>query len=67
MSLLADELIGIAISNYIAGSKGLFEYVRFDRKKPSVIRRLGPFGDDAVGALVAGASSNVYSSLLGKR
>ncbi len=67
VSLLADELIGIAISNYIAGSKGLFEYVRFDRKKPSVIRRLGPFGDDAVGALVAGASSNVYSSLLGKR
>ncbi len=66
VSLLADEIMGMAISNYIAGSKGLFEYVRFDRTKPGVIRKLGPFADDAIGALVAGASSNVYSRLLRK-
>ena len=64
VSLLADEIVGIAISNYIAGSKGLFEYARLDRKKPGIIRRLGPFMDDAIGALVAGTSSNVYSELL---
>jgi len=67
VSLLADEIIGIAISNYVAGSKGLFEYARFDKEKPGIIGRLGPFADDAIGALVAGASSNVYSKLLGKR
>jgi alpha-ribazole phosphatase CobZ len=63
VSLLADEILGMAISNYIAGAKGVFEYVRFDRAKPGIIRRLGPFADDAVGALVAGVSSNVYTKL----
>lgn len=67
VSLLADEIIGMAISNYVAGSKGLFEYARFDRKKPGILSRLGPFADDAIGALVAGASSNVYSRLLKRR
>jgi len=67
VSLLADEIVGMAISNYVAGSKGLFEYARFDRKKPGILSRLGPFADDAVGALVAGASSNVYSKLLRQR
>jgi adenosylcobinamide hydrolase len=67
VDLLADEIIGMAISTYIAGSKGLFEYVRFDRRKPGIIRKLGPFLDDAIGALVAGVSSNVYSRLLRPR
>ncbi|MGQ9543040.1 MAG: phosphatidylglycerophosphatase A [Candidatus Bathyarchaeia archaeon] len=64
VSLLADEILGMAISNYIAGAKGMFEYVRFDRTKPGIIGRLGPFADDAVGALVAGVSSKVYSRLI---
>lgn len=67
VSLLADEIVGTAISNYVAGSKGLFEYVRFDQKKPGIVRKLGPFADDAIGALVAGTSSNVYSKLLRQR
>ncbi len=62
--LLADEILGMAIADYIAGSKGIFEYVRFDRVKPGIIGRMGPFMDDALAALIAGASSNMYSKLL---
>ena len=59
--LVADELIGIAISTYIAGAKGMFEYVRFDQAKPGILKKLGPLTNDPIGALIAGASSNMYS------
>lgn len=59
--LVADELIGIAIATYIAGSKGMFEFTRIDQAKPGILKKLGPLTNDAVGALVAGASSNMYT------
>jgi alpha-ribazole phosphatase CobZ len=59
--LVADELIGIAIATYIAGAKGMFEFTRFDQAKPGILKKLGPLTNDAVGALIAGASSNVYT------
>lgn len=62
--LVADELIGMAIANYIGGAKGFFEFVRFDQAKPGVLKRLPPLTNDAIGALVAGVSSNVYSQAL---
>ena len=62
--LVADEVLGMAIANYAAGTLGHFEYVRFDKAKPGVIGRLGPFMDDVVGALVASASSRMYSRAL---
>jgi len=62
--LVADELIGIAIATYIGGSKGMFEFVRFDQAKPGILKKLPPLTNDAIGALVAGASSNVYTRAL---
>lgn len=62
--LVADELLGMAIANYAAGTLGQFEYMRFDRTKPGIIGKLGPFMDDIVGALVASASSRMYSKAL---
>jgi alpha-ribazole phosphatase CobZ len=59
--LVADELIGLAIATYIAGAKGIFEFTRFDQAKPGILKKLGPLTNDAIGALVAGASSNVYT------
>jgi alpha-ribazole phosphatase CobZ len=59
--LVADELIGIAIATYIAGAKGMFEFTRFDQAKPGILKKLGPLTNDAIGALVAGASSNMYT------
>jgi len=60
--LIADELLGITIANYIAGARGVFEFVRFDQLKPGILGKLGPIVNDAVGGLVAGCSSNMYSS-----
>ncbi|UCE81089.1 MAG: alpha-ribazole phosphatase CobZ [Methanobacteriota archaeon] len=59
-SLVADELIGMSIAEYIAGKKGLFNYVRYDREKPGAIGDLPPFMDDAVGALVAASMTRVF-------
>ena len=59
--LVADEVLGLAIAGYIAGTRGIFEYTRFDQAKPGLLKRLGPITNDAVAALVAGASSNMYT------
>lgn len=65
--LVADEILGMGISNYIAGSRGLFEYIRFDRAKPGLLKKLGPFMDDVIGSLIAAVSSNMYTQILDKR
>ena len=59
--LVADELLGLAIANYIAGVRGIFEFTRFDQAKPGILKKLGPITNDAVGGLVAGVSSNMYT------
>ncbi|MCX8177492.1 MAG: phosphatidylglycerophosphatase A [Candidatus Bathyarchaeota archaeon] len=59
--IVADELLGINIATYIAGARGLFEFVRFDQIKPGILKNLGPFVNDAIGGLIAGVSSNMYT------
>jgi alpha-ribazole phosphatase CobZ len=59
---VADEILGIAIASYIGGTRAVFEYVRFDQAKPGILKKLGSITNDAVGALVAGVSSNVYTT-----
>ena len=59
--LVADELLGMTIANYIAGAKGIFEFIRFDQVKPGILKKLGPIENDAIGGLIAGVSSNMYS------
>jgi len=59
--LVTDELLGITIANYIAGAKGIFEFIRFDQTKPGILKKLGPIVNDAIGGLIAGASSNMYT------
>lgn len=58
--LVADELIGMSIAEYIAGKRGLFNFVRYDREKPGIIGVLPPFMDDAVGALVAASMTRLF-------
>ena len=62
--LVADELLGMTIANYIAGAKGIFEFIRFDQNKPGILSKLGPLTNDAVGGLIAGCSSHMYSQAL---
>jgi alpha-ribazole phosphatase CobZ len=58
---VADEVLGIAIASYIGGTRAVFEYVRFDQAKPGILKKLGAITNDAIGAVVAGASSNMYT------
>ncbi|MCS7115785.1 MAG: phosphatidylglycerophosphatase A [Nitrososphaerota archaeon] len=62
--LVADELLGMAIACYIAGVRGIFEFIRFDQAKPGILKNLGPIVNDAIGGLVAGVSSNMYTRAL---
>ncbi|MDW5563073.1 MAG: phosphatidylglycerophosphatase A [Methanomassiliicoccus sp.] len=62
--LVADELLGIALAEYVAGTKGLFEYVRYDKKKPGILGTLGPFLDDIVASLIGSIMSRIYTELL---
>ena len=62
--LVADELLGMTIACYIAGAKGIFEFIRFDQAKPGILKKLGPISNDAVGGLIAGVSSNMYTRAL---
>jgi alpha-ribazole phosphatase CobZ len=59
--LLSDEIIGMAIAEYIGGTCARFEFTRYDQKKPGILSCLGPFMDDAVAGLIAGCTSRFYS------
>jgi len=61
ISLIADENIGIAIANYISGTWGFYNFLYLERKKPGIIKKLGPFLDDAIGGLIAGVLSEIYN------
>ena len=65
--LIADELLGLAIADYIAGARGVFEFTRFDQAKPGILKKLGAITNDAIGGLVAGVSSNMYTRALKKK
>ena len=59
--LIADEVIGLSIAKYVGGYKGLFDYVRYDKAKPGILSRLGPFLDDALAVPIGGVSANMYT------
>ncbi|TGC09131.1 alpha-ribazole phosphatase CobZ [Methanolobus halotolerans] len=59
--IIADEVLGMSISKYISGDKGMFEFVRFDKQKPGILATLGPFMDDVIGGLIGGVSANMYT------
>lgn len=65
--LVADELLGMTIANYIAGAKGIFEFIRFDQAKPGILKKFGPITNDAIGGLIAGVSSNMYTRVLSQK
>ena len=59
--ILADEVLGMAIAEYIGGTRARFEFVRYDIGKPGILGSLGPFIDDVICGLIAGISSKVYT------
>ncbi len=59
--LIADEILGIQIATYIGGTRALFEFARFDREKPGILKTLPPFLDDVMGGLISGVMVKVCS------
>ncbi len=59
--IIADEVLGESLAEYIGGHKAKFEFVRFDKNKPGILKNLGPFLDDIIGGLLGGISANMYS------
>lgn len=57
--IVADELIGIDIAEYIGGKKALFNFVYYDTRKPGILKELGVFMDDAIGGLIAGCMTKM--------
>ncbi len=61
VDLIADEMLGMQIANYIAGSRSIFEFERFDKKKPGILKHLPPMLDDIIGGLISGVLVKVCS------
>lgn len=58
--LVADELLGLNIAEYIGGKNALFNFFRYDKKKPGILRDLPPFLDDVIGGLIAGCMTRIF-------
>ena len=58
--LYADEVLGMAIANQIAGTKAIFNFKRYDEEKPGIISELGPMLDDVFAGVVAGCMSKIF-------
>jgi len=61
VDLIADEMLGMQIANYIAGSRSIFEFERFDKKKPGILKELPPILDDVIAGLISGVLVKVCS------
>lgn len=60
--LYTDEVLGLAISNQIAGTKATFNFKRYDEAKPGILKELGPMVDDIFAGLIAGCMSKIFES-----
>ena len=58
--LYTDEVLGLAISNQIAGTKATFNFKRYDEAKPGIIGGLPPMLDDIFAGLIAGCMSKIF-------
>ena len=61
VDLIADEILGIQIAAYIGGTRSLFEFERFDKKKPGLLGKLPPILDDVIAGLISGVLVKVCS------
>lgn len=60
VNLVADEILGMSIANYIGGTNAIFNLKRYDEKKPGILSKLDPMLDDVVAGLIAGIMTRVF-------
>ena len=58
--LYTDEVLGMAISNQIAGTKATFNFKRYHEAKPGIIYGLPPVLEDIFAGLIAGCMSKIF-------
>ena len=58
--LYSDEVLGLAISNQIAGTNAMFNFKHYNEAKPGIIYGLPPILDDAFAGLIAGCMSKIF-------
>ncbi len=63
VNLVADELIGIDLAEYIGGKMALFNFFYYDTRKPGILAELPPFLDDAIGGFIAGCMTKLFETL----
>lgn len=55
----ADDVLGLAVANQIAGTNGAFNFRRYSEIKPGIIYGLPPVLDDVFAGLIAGCVSKI--------
>lgn len=60
VDLMADDVMGLTLAEYLAGKRAVFNFERYDHAKPGVIANLGPFLDDAIAGLIAGTMTKAF-------
>ena len=58
-SLYADDVLGLAMSELIAGTKARFNFKRYDEAEPGIIYGLPPVLEDIFAGLIAGCITKV--------
>ena len=58
--LYADEVLGLAVSNQIAGTRGILNFKTYIDAKPGIIYGLPPMLDDIFAGLIAGCISKIF-------
>ena len=59
INLYSDEVLGLTISNQIAGTKAALNFKHYHEAKPGIIYGLPPMLDDAFAGLIAGCISKI--------
>ncbi|HEX68427.1 MAG TPA: hypothetical protein ENG13_05150 [bacterium] len=60
VELVADEIRGKEIAQYLGGTLALFEFYRCDRNKYGILKELPPFLDDAIAGLLSGIMVRLF-------
>ena len=60
VNLYSSDVLGLAVSNQIAGTKAAFNYRAYSQLKPGIIYGLPPVLDDVFAGLIAGCVSKVF-------
>ena len=60
LKLYAGEVLGLAISNQIGGTKAVLNFKNYKQQKPGIIWGLPPMLDDIFAGLLAGCMSEIF-------